>query len=394
MDNITPSNPDQPIQEINPAMSPQGSNQQPKSKLVRKAILIIVAVIVLGYLGFSLYVGSLSYPLTFLRGTIGGGDRGSDLTSLKSITIDQTSTQNQLSYTFSPDGTGIIYTDQIGEAGQPTQYDFYRIDFKSGNKEKIHSILFNEDYRGEQPYTHWIDNKKVVIGAHIYLGQCDASNPNGAVIYDFATKQKQSLICVTRGRTDIVGAYEAELSAFYTFVKSSNDYSVSRFNKETGYSEYSYLVTDNNKYYLFANYRPPWSVGEDPIIQKEKELYGFLEQKAKKELTNDRVVVEFPPHPRLEGQKIYSRDKKYYLMFKNDFSHCPPMLSECSSKQSLEVYNNADERIKNIFMGEYGMGSRYVEHTGYTDFWTNTNDIAVLAPDNTNQLKLYFVEVE
>lgn len=385
MDNITPPTSNQPIQEL---------TELSKTKLIRNIGLIIVAVIVLGYLGLSLYAGSLSYPLTFVRGTISGEDRGINLSSLKSIDIEQASTQNQLSYTFSPDGTGIIYTDQIGQAGQSTQYDFYRIDFKSGNKEKIHSIVFNEDYKGEQPYTHWIDNKKVVIGAHIYLGQCDASNPSGAVIYDFTTKQKQPVTCVTRGRTDIVGAYEAELSAFYTFVKSSNNYSVSRFNRETGYSEYSYLVTDNNKNYLFANYRTGIPSDEERLDPKEKELYGFLENKARKEYVNDRVVVDFPPHPRLEGQKIYSRDKKNYLMFKHDFSHCPPMLSECSSKQYLEVYNNADIRIKNIFMGEYGMGSRYVEHTGYADFWTSNNDIAVLAPDKTNQFKLYFVKVE
>jgi hypothetical protein len=311
-----------------------------------------------------------------------------DLTTLKSIDLNFQSNNSELFYSFIPDGSGIIYVEDVkrGNTYDSEKYIFYLLNFKDGKQEKIHEVTFYENFEGEKPFVYWVDSDSSILGGQVYLGLCGYENPSGTVLFNTKVKEKILFNCVNRSRTG--EDYFQKFSDFYSYYsKNKQFYDIFRIKYSTEYSDTSYVfISNNHPIYLFGN------CISDCATTKEKLLYEEFDKNSKDSLTN--AEIETKDYPKIYDTKIYSRDKKYYFILKNvDYLGCANV--DCPQKQYLEIYNTNGRLIRKIYLGktgDYNIGPKY---TGYVDFWSNDNKIILVkSMGGRSQFKIYFIEPE
>lgn len=314
----------------------------------------------------------------------------SDLTKFKSADINLSSNNSGFLYSFIPDGSGIIYIEDVkkGSDYEAAKYLFYYLDFKSGKQEKIHEVAFHEDFRGEAPFIYWLDRNLSLLGGQIYLGLCGSENLNGTVLFNLETKEKKLISCVTRSRTEDSKIYFQNFLQFYTdYSKNKQFYNIFKVKYSTQYSNTSYVFVSNNyPIYLFGNYL------DDRVYSEEKLVYDEFDRKSLGLLVNKEIQTQEYPH--IYDERINSRDRKYYFILKNvDYLGCAAV--DCDQKQYLEVYDSNDKLVRKLYLGKIGMGTIGPKYTGYVDFWSNDNKIVLIKNTGTrNQFRIYFIDPE
>ncbi len=331
-----------------------------------------------------------------------------DLSKFEYVDINSSNEIGTFSYSFTPNGSGIIYAykEWTGHNKKhPLGYTFHFLDIKTKNQSIIHEIDFVDEvdqevssHNSDQPLIYWLNPELVVLGAVKFSGLCGPENSIGLVVFDLKSRKIIPATYVDSACSENSELYQQKISRLYEYsVGNNEDLKIFQFIYSTSYSNAAYLFLEaNNTITVFVD-----SLSES---SNRSDLHYWLETITPASFyINENIEAVSSDSIHTQNNRIYSKDENYYFMFTSSPSDSDlnwwrklnPM-RETSSEEYIEIYSWDNKPIKKVLYGYSGMApNSLAKPTGYIDFWSNDNKVVpVKAMDGGAYYRVYFIDLE
>jgi hypothetical protein len=331
-----------------------------------------------------------------------------DLSKFEYVDINSPNEIGMFFYSFTPDGSGIIYAYKEWNGhnkNRPLGYTFHFLDFKTKNQWIIHEIDFADEIdqqvsssNNDQYFIYWLNPELVVLGADKFSGLCGPENSIGLAAFDLKSRKNVPVTYVDSACSENSEHYQQEISQLYGYsAENSEDLKIFRFSYSTSYSNEAYLFLEgNDTISVFVDTLSEASLESDLHYRLETVTpASFYINENFDVLSRDSIYAKKP--------RINSRDEKYYFMFTSTPSDSDlPWWGklnpgrESSSEEYIEIYSWDNKPIKKVFYGYSGMiPNPLAEPTGYIDFWSNDNKVVLVkAMEGGVYYRVYFIDLE
>jgi hypothetical protein len=155
-----------------------------------RIFLILVSVIAIFAICIAIFFPPVEIPET------------EDITKFESVDIELSDNSDSFSYSFIPDGSGILYVDAIPveySGYLPAKFIYYHLDFKSKHLKVIHEIVIRENDFDQQdtriPVVYWQGIKTPFLGIGSSYGDCSTDILYDAVTFNLNTNEKTPTAC-------------------------------------------------------------------------------------------------------------------------------------------------------------------------------------------------------
>ena len=331
-----------------------------------------------------------------------------DLSKFEYVDINSPNEIGMFFYSFTPDGSGIIYAYKEWTGNNknlPLGYTFHFLDFKTKNQWIIHEIDFADEidqqvssHNDDQHFIYWLNPELVVLGADKFSGLCGPENSVGLAAFDLKSRKNVPVTYVDSACSENSEHYQQEIGKLYGYsAENSEDLKIFRFSYSTSYSIEAYLfLQGNDTVNVFVDSWSASSLESDLHYQLEKITPASF-------YINDNIDVVSSDYIHTKKTKIYNRDEKYYFMFTsatsdsdlNWWGKLNPM-RETSSEEHIEIYSWDNKLIKKVLYSYSGMmPNQLAEPTGYIDFWSNDNKVVLVkVMEGGVYYRVYFIDLE
>ena len=331
-----------------------------------------------------------------------------DLSKFEYVDINSSNEIGTFTYSFTPNGSGIIYAykEWTGHnKKRPLGYSFHFLDFKTKKQWIIHEIDFVDEidqeassHNSDQPLIYWLNPELVALGAVKFSGLCGPENSIGLAVFDLKSRKFIPATYVDSACSENSELYQQKISQLYEYSAENNeDLEIFQFIYSTSYSNAAYLFLDgNNTITVFVD-----SLSES---SNRADLHYWLETITPASFyINENIDAVSSDSIHAQNNKIYSRDGNYYFIFTstpsdsdlNWWGKLNPM-RETSSEEYIEIYSWDNKPIKKVPWGYSGMmPNPLAEPTGYIDFWSNDNKVVLVkAMEGGAYYLVYFIDLE
>ncbi|MCA9385482.1 hypothetical protein KC717_02440 [Candidatus Dojkabacteria bacterium] len=287
-----------------------------------------------------------------------------------------------------PDRTGMIpiKIDML-DVYSPSKFTFSQVDFETQQEEVFHTIQLDNEYKSNEPYLGWIDTHLVLIGALSDYGMCTPLRSESALIYNTITKSLQNITCVTRTQDEDELFDKHFIELFIAYYDNPEKFKVFPLEYSTAYSDGGYVLQDMElgTIYLLSRYTQQIEEDEQYFFRDiRRDLSPFVNNPR---INNQGGIIS------LEGQQIYSPNADYYFVQKDvDYLNCGT-IEGCQVKRYIDLYYADGRKIRTIFVGKIDSSQQKsnLGYIGYTDFWTNDNELIIPQEVNDSHTVLRIV---
>ena len=327
-----------------------------------------------------------------------------EITKFKSIDINFPGENTILFFSFSPDGSGVIYVEEIFEGHRPPKpnkysFRFYYLDFKSGNQEMIHEIDLEEiESVTAEPLIYWLEPNLAFLGGKTYWrGVCESENSNTVALFNLETKEKKPTNCLEKGEIESEILFK-NLSQFHSdYSKNKQSYKIFKINYYISHTGTGFVFVSNNYPEYFVSYYLDDVYYSENFPSEQSFIYGEFNAASLSPMKNKGIVIDSNNYEVID-KNIFSRDGNYYFKYSYVSNGCSSLIifcAETTSKKYLEVYDSNSKMIRKVYIGDVGMSSGYYSprYISYVDHWSNDNKIVLIEnAGGTNHFKVYFID--
>lgn len=156
-----------------------------------------------------------------------------DLSKFEYVDINSSNEIGTFTYSFTPNGSGIIYAykEWTGHnKKRPLGYSFHFLDFKTKKQWIIHEIDFVDEidqeassHNSDQPLIYWLNPELVALGAVKFSGLCGPENSIGLAVFDLKSRKFIPATYVDSACSENSELYQQKISQLYEYSAENNE---------------------------------------------------------------------------------------------------------------------------------------------------------------------------